>query len=354
MKSKLKNAFTNIFKAIIAIGLTVWLIQQGKFDLSALKQVLSFDFFILLLLIIGFNTALMVERWRVLLATNFDDKNKTTIASVPSRMQMLKLTLMGYFFNFAMPGGVGGDLIKGFYLAKQSTNRTFAVISILVDRIIGLYCMLLAAVLVMILDIDHIMSITQLKLIFYTMSALTLGITVFFALAWSHRIQKYIQPILVKIHALPLGATLVKVYEAISSYRHHKRTIILAGVYSVIGQGASMLLFYFVGVKLGIDLNARAYVIVPPIGFIVTALPLTPGGVGVGQTAFLYLFNLYKEGSGVIGTTAVTLMQLGALLYGLVGAYYFVLAKKHLNFHHDSAVDINVKDKPKDMAKTVP
>jgi uncharacterized membrane protein YbhN (UPF0104 family) len=97
-----------------------------------------------------------------------------------------------------------------------------------------------------------------------------------------------------------------------------------------------MALFYFVGQKLNIELSPSAYIIVPPIGFIVTALPITPGGVGVGQTAFLYLFDLYKQGSGVIGTTTVTLMQLGSLFFGLFGAYFFLLAKKHLNFHAET------------------
>lgn len=336
MRAKIKSTLTNVLKAVIALGLIFWLIQQGKFDITALKQTLTPDFSIILFVIILINTLLVTERWRALLLTNessTDLKSNNNTTKTPSRWVLLKLTLMGYFFNFAMPGGVGGDLIKGFYLAKQSTNRTFAVISILMDRIIGLYCMILAAVLVMTIDIQHILTITQLKLIYLTMSLLALGITVFFLLAWSHRMQKRIQPLLSLIQKLPLGATIVKIYEAISSFRHHKSVIILSGVYSVVGQGAAMSLFYFVGQKLGIDINPSAYVIVPPIGFIVTALPITPGGVGVGQTAFLYLFDLYKPGSGVIGTTAVTLMQLGTLFFGLFGAYFFILAKKHLNFH---------------------
>jgi uncharacterized membrane protein YbhN (UPF0104 family) len=48
------------------------------------------------------------------------------------------LTLIGVFFNFFIPGGTGGDVVKIFYLLKETPGqRGLALISVLVDRILG-------------------------------------------------------------------------------------------------------------------------------------------------------------------------------------------------------------------------
>jgi glycosyltransferase 2 family protein len=49
------------------------------------------------------------------------------------------LLLIGVFFNFDIPGGTGGDVVKVFYLLKETPGRrAHALLSVLVDRIIGL------------------------------------------------------------------------------------------------------------------------------------------------------------------------------------------------------------------------
>ena len=52
---------------------------------------------------------------------------------------------IGLFCSNAMPGSVGGDLIKAVYIVERCSGDRFrAVVSILVDRIIGLLSLLLA------------------------------------------------------------------------------------------------------------------------------------------------------------------------------------------------------------------
>src|SRR5262249_52345866 len=58
----------------------------------------------------------------------------------------LQLGFLGYLYNFVLPGGVGGDLVKGGFMArKQPGRRTDAVLTVLVDRIVGLYGLFLLA-----------------------------------------------------------------------------------------------------------------------------------------------------------------------------------------------------------------
>ena len=53
--------------------------------------------------------------------------------------KIVELTMIGNFFNTFMPGAVGGDIIKGWYVAGHEPQRkTIAVFTVLFDRVIGL------------------------------------------------------------------------------------------------------------------------------------------------------------------------------------------------------------------------
>jgi len=59
------------------------------------------------------------------------------------------LTFLGYFFNNFMLGLTGGDVVKAFYVARRTHKRTEAVVTVFVDRVVGLIALaLLAAAMV--------------------------------------------------------------------------------------------------------------------------------------------------------------------------------------------------------------
>ncbi len=53
------------------------------------------------------------------------------------------LNMVGAFYNTFMPGSTGGDLLKAYYASKQTPHRVHAVMSVLVDRVIGLIALIL-------------------------------------------------------------------------------------------------------------------------------------------------------------------------------------------------------------------
>ena len=57
-----------------------------------------------------------------------------------------RLGFLGYSFNFVSVGSVGGDLFKAFFIAReQPGRRTEAVATVVVDRLVGFYALLLVA-----------------------------------------------------------------------------------------------------------------------------------------------------------------------------------------------------------------
>ena len=66
---------------------------------------------------------------------------------LPFRLtEALRLGFLGYLFNLAPMGIVGGDLLKAVLLARQQRDRRAqAVATVVVDRLIGLYVLFLVA-----------------------------------------------------------------------------------------------------------------------------------------------------------------------------------------------------------------
>ena len=60
--------------------------------------------------------------------------------------RVLALMIIGVFFNVVAPGGTGGDLVKTFYLMKETPGkRTLALLSVIMDRILGLLSVVILA-----------------------------------------------------------------------------------------------------------------------------------------------------------------------------------------------------------------
>ena len=88
-------------------------------------------------------------RWRLLLkAHGIDYSLHDTFA----------LTLIGLFFSQVMIGTTGGDMVKAYVVAReQKEQRSAAVISVLFDRALGLFVLLMVALVAILFNIGAVM-----------------------------------------------------------------------------------------------------------------------------------------------------------------------------------------------------
>src|SRR5262249_45639984 len=54
-----------------------------------------------------------------------------------------EINMVGAFYNTFMPGSVGGDVFKMYYVSKQTPHRTRAVVSVFIDRVLGLLALVM-------------------------------------------------------------------------------------------------------------------------------------------------------------------------------------------------------------------
>lgn len=316
MTQKVKNLFLQALKVLFSVSLIVWLIQSGKLDFKALRPLLNSAAILSCLGCAGLALALAAERWRrFMIAQEIHLSFWITF----------KLTLIGTFFNFAMPGGVGGDLVKGYYIIRTSPNaRIKAAITVLMDRLSGLFVLLLMTIVMMISRWDLIQTKPALISIFWFLLAFLVAFCFGWAAVFSRRIYK--TRWLHKIFGLlPVRLKVLHLYEALADYRHHKLSFFSTFCLSLLSQIASIFFFILAGRALGFhDIPLSIYFFVIPIGFMIQAIPISPAGVGVGQAALLFLFHAAISQGSEVGPLTMTAYQVSLFIYGIFGALFYL------------------------------
>ncbi|UOF01241.1 lysylphosphatidylglycerol synthase transmembrane domain-containing protein [Bdellovibrio reynosensis] len=314
-----KKLLVQSLKLLVSAGIIFWLIQSGKLNFAALKNLLAPGPACLALILVFLNLYFASERWRILIRSQ----------GLPAySWPVYKLSLIGAFFNFAMPGGVGGDVIKAYYFTRENPgSKVVAVTSVLMDRVLGLFAMLLMALLVMIYDIKHILNIPVLLTLFYIIAGLSFGFLIALSLIFSQKI--YANGMLTKIiNKLPLSHKFSKLYESMHLYGRDGKRFAQVIFLSFFGQLCSIMFLYLAGTMAGFSaVPLKTYFLVAPLGFMATAIPISPAGIGVGQAAFYFLFNLYTGTESELGPTVITAFQVGIFLVSLLGAFFYLRRK---------------------------
>lgn len=319
---KLKSRLTTLFKIFFAVGIIYWLIATKKFNIEDVKPFLSWQALPVGILLLGVNLVLIGERWRNLLKSHLQK-----VKFWPT----FRLNLMGVFFNFAMPGGVGGDVVKAYYLQKDlSASRTVAFTSVLMDRILGLYTTVLMAFTALLFEyfessFNKEMIQNLLTWVAFLFAGLTSGLLVLIFWSWS---DKYLQ-------ATGLKGKIFRFMHACHIFIKNTRQIIVAIFFTMLTQGLAVIFFgWFLRVILGEAVDWLTLLFIVPVGFMIMAIPLTPAGIGVGQAAFYFLFQHFSSVSNQAGPAVITAFQLTQFIWALVGAYFYLTRAHSLGTSH--------------------
>lgn len=312
-----RKHITTLAKFALAIGIIIWLVRSGLLDFQQLFNLLQGQFLVFGLLICFVGIFVNNFRWYLLLRCQGFD---VTVGST------LALTFIGLFFNLAMPGGVGGDLIKGYYVVQDNPERRMAsAASILVDRVIGFFSMVVMSLIALALNIHLMDGKDDLKRMAWGAFLLFIFFIIFLMVALSRRFKNMFEKIFLKI---PGGKFFARLHEVFYSYRGHLNILVFALFLSMISQACTVSFFVMVGQAMNVNIPIQAYFFVVPVGLIAMAAPIAPAGIGVGQAAFLALFNMYLGYNSPVGPTAATANQIVMLGWGLFGSIFYFRRKR--------------------------
>lgn len=310
-----RSILTFFFKILFAFFLLNWLISQNKLDtklvLLTFNNPLHLSFCLFLLL---FHIFLSALRWNILL--------KTKKILIPFR-DVLKIQWIGQFFSIVLPGGVTGDLIKIGYISsiQKSYSKKILLLSIFIDRLAGLYSLLLIAGVSSYIFYENLINYNPLlKSVIFINAALLIFSTfalIFFFL--SLKLQLNIKSIFKskKMHTL---------LDSIWVYSLHRKEmfycLLLSPLIHFLVIGAFWVI-NFPFFEKPIELKQLLSII--PLGQVVTALPISPAGLGVGHLAFERLFHFIGHSNGA---SLFNVFWILVFSIDLLGVIPFIFSKK--------------------------
>lgn len=236
-----------------------------------------------------------------------------------------RVVAIGCFFNHCIPGGTGGDLVKLYYLARGNRGRGVEVATLLlVDRAVALFALLvlilgLAAPNVALLDEDPLLA---------SFATMALGGVIALWVAWAFarsrrlRASKFYRLCCEK---LPLGGLLERIGAALYEFRGRTPALLGAALLSLVGHIALVLMFTLTARLVMPNVDATTVGFLAMLGMLANALPVTPGGLGVGEAAFTGLFRKLGE---TAGATLILAWRVGQVPLALIGWGLYVAGKK--------------------------
>ena len=315
----------------MAIALIGILIKKGPFDIQQLKFILSQPMMIAFgLTLFLVQNLIFAARWKL-----FVD-----LTSPISMRLAAKLHLIGMFFNFFIPGGVGGDIVKALELSKTNGSaRSQTLSTVMSDRIFGLFAMITFSTIFLALEYNH-------KPEAFVGKLLILSTLIFSGMLFS----LLVLPLIFNKISDFLGGKDSKLFIVLDkfinslsftfqTFKNYKIQF-YSLLFSAVTQTMGIFFMYTVVKTAGVPPPSfMIFFSLCCFGFVAAALPIMPGGIGVGQYAFYALFANISVELGKATITAITILQIFTLVIALFGGAIFALspnAKKDLlNYESD-------------------
>jgi glycosyltransferase 2 family protein len=252
---------------------------------------------------------------------------------------LLRYTFVGLFFNNLLPAAVGGDVMRGYGVARDTRRRADAAVSVVVDRIIGLLALTSSAVVaVLYAQFQHAAGGADLAPTFWIAVVVTAALVTGFLLMISRRMRQGVGRILARVaehvsFLRPLVPVYEKLADSIGAYRHQPGVILLAFGIALFTWLFSNLVNYLLSLSLYTPGSEQAplsllhiFIFNPLVG-LAQLVPLSIGGLGLNQNLYDGFYHQLLGYNQAHVVALSFLMQLVIYLTSLPGAFVWWLGR---------------------------
>lgn len=308
--AKYQNKIFLIIKYLLAVLLLcfLWEKYKNEFNATLIQSIqLRFVFVVLSLRLLHF--ILSTLRWHFILRD---------LGGSVDLMRVFELSVVGQFFNYVTPGAVSGDLVKAHMLRDIFSKKVLIYFSILVDRLSGLFSLFIVLFLGMLFAPSDKKAVASQIIVDSELN----------------RVAIIFVPFILCLIFIPLAYL---IHKKINPFKYNYKDYPMFNLSMWIKAHSISLLIHFVSIislycaGLAVSshtLSLAGISFVFPLASLLVAVPLTPGGLGIGQTAYTYLFNIYYNMSTNLGFIVFTVCQLLDILILSIGTL-LALWKKH-------------------------
>jgi uncharacterized protein (TIRG00374 family) len=250
-----------------------------------------------------------------------------------------RLGFLGFLLNFVSVGSVGGDLFKAFFIAReQPGRRTEAVATVVVDRIVGVFGLLLAtSTAILLSDLSDSPTIVQ-TICRMTYVATGIGFACILATLVPGLTNGWFAEFLAGIPKI--GTILERVVSAIAMYRGRPLVMVTTFALSMAVHGLLAVAIYLIATGLFAQTPTLAeHFLIVPLSNVAGALPFTPAGLGSFEFAMdqLYQYIPQNGSQDVVGILVALGYRLITIAITAVGVAYYWICRSEIREVMDEA-----------------
>ncbi|MBU0677318.1 MAG: flippase-like domain-containing protein [Verrucomicrobia bacterium] len=239
-------------------------------------------------------------------------------------LQTFRIFFIGQFFNSFMLGACGGDVARAYYVIQHSPDaRTKAASTVLADRMIGLFVVVVFSAVMIACRVSFFLALDNTRQVGIIMLVFLALFVIGGVMAFRTHLFKN-SPQLRRLQERTVtGRLLRKGYDALFLYRSEPVTLVLAAALSLLNLFFLTLAVFAFGRGIGISLPVIDYFTLFPLIIVVTAIPVTPGALGIREYCFTVMFRAVGVGY-MQAITLSLLVYAGGLFWSLLGGLLFI------------------------------
>jgi len=294
----------------------------GPHELWAQLTLVEPGWLFLSVILMAMTIVLGVVRWRMVLRVHGLDLPSSRAAEI---------SLVAHFFNSFLLGSTGGDLMKAYYAARETHHKkTEAVMTVFADRLIGLWAMLLFAGIMMLPNVDLLAAHHRLRVLAVIVLGMIAACTMLAFLAFRGGVSRSWGGARDWLRRLPQGERIERSLESCREFGRQPLFLTKTLTISMALNAFCVLQVLALCKGLHINVPAMALFMIVPIIICISAIPITPSGLGVRENLFVFLLSGPLHVAPTLALALSLLAYAGSLFWSIVGGIVYVtFREKH-------------------------
>ena len=299
----MKKILITIFQLSVTVGVLYWVYHDPNRRAQMVEALRNAEYRWVFMGLLAYAVveAAAAFRWHVLL------KVQNIRLSIP---RLMGLFFIGLFYNQFLPGGTGGDIIKSYYLLKETPDKKAgALLAVVFDRFIGLVALVAITAMLITVRYDFLSQKPETRNLLWLLLFL-LGASIAFLVA------TFVISGFKLFHFLPAHFPgrdkLIEIFAAYHLYAHHWRATLVAFGASVLAHLGTFTTFLFAAYALGVRLPLVDFFAIMPVERTISALPISFAGIGLREKILQIMLN------GLCGVTEAKAILIGSLSFVII------------------------------------
>jgi glycosyltransferase 2 family protein len=308
-----------ILKVSIAVAVTAYVLSRAGLG-DALGTLRSAQWALVALAAVFATIAMVlnVTRWRMMISAQGSDAPLTTL---------VRLYLVGMFFNNILPSRFGADVVRAYGAAGVAAGRTRSVASVVMDRLVGAISVLILGLVAVVVRPSMIEGRLGQSLIVMFVGLVGVLALLMYRSERTGRLRDAVLSLTdVSVFGIRLRSRVDAALDAMRSYAGARGLVLRALSISLLANGLSIVNLYLYGSAVGAGVTLGDVAAVAPIILAVGLLPLSINGLGTVELAFVVLFGAMGVPEPISLAIAI-LRRLVLLGMSLVGGVLYTVKK---------------------------